>query len=50
MAVIVLESLSWDEWFRPFDERQLVFIFQEHKADGTLSKFFRLDSPDREDG
>jgi hypothetical protein len=44
-----LEKISWEEWFEPFDERNLAFHFQEHKTDGTLSNFFRLDSPDRED-
>ena len=45
-----LEHISWDEWFKPFDERQLVFIFQEHKSDGSQSNFFHLDNPEREDG
>ncbi len=44
-----LEEISWDDWFRTFDERNLTFIFQEHKADGSDSNFFRLESPDRED-
>lgn len=45
-----LEEISWDEWFRAFDERDLVFVFQQRKADGSQSTFFRLDNPDREDG
>ena len=45
-----LEEISWDEWFRPFEERQLVFIYQETTSDGNQSNFFRLDSPEREDG
>src|SRR5215217_5840875 len=28
-----LEEISWDEWFRPFEERQLVFIYQETTTD-----------------
>lgn len=44
-----LEKIPWDAWFEPFDARNLAFHFQEHKADGSLSNFFRLDSPDRED-
>lgn len=44
-----LKHVSWDEWFHTFDERKLVFICQEHRSDGKLSNFFRLDSPDRED-
>ena len=45
-----LREISWEEWFRPFDQRQLVFLYQEHKSDGSQSNFFRLDSPEREDG
>ncbi|MDQ2830257.1 MAG: hypothetical protein M3Y74_14585 [Chloroflexota bacterium] len=45
-----LEHISWDEWFKPFDERELVFIYQEHKKDGSPSTFFILDNPEREDG
>lgn len=43
-----LEVLPWDDWFRSFDERELVFVFQEHKSDGAPSNFFKLDSPRRE--
>ena len=45
-----LEEISWDDWFRTFDERGLRFIYQEHTSDGSDSNFFRLDNPDREDG
>ncbi len=45
-----LEEISWDEWFRTFDQRRLNFIYQEHKADGSESNFFRLENPGREDG
>lgn len=44
-----LQEVSWDEWFKTFDERQLNFIYQEHKKDGNQSNFFRLDNPNRED-
>jgi hypothetical protein len=44
-----LEEVSWDEWFRTFDERNLDFVFQEHRSDGNVSNFFRLDNPSRED-
>ncbi len=44
-----LQTVSWDDWFRTFDERNLVFVFQEHKTDGAQSNFFRLDSPQREE-
>ena len=44
-----LQEISWDDWFASFEERELVFIYQEHKADGSGSTFFRLDNPNRED-
>jgi hypothetical protein len=45
-----LQKISWDDWFKSFDSRDLVFIYQEHKSDGHQSNFFRLDNPNREDG
>lgn len=45
-----LEEVSWEEWFATFDARNLNFVYQEHRSDGKQSNFFRLDSPDREDG
>ena len=44
-----LEEISWDDWFRSFDERELVLIYQDRKTDGSTSNFFRLDNPERED-
>jgi hypothetical protein len=44
-----LEEVSWDEWVRTFDARNLEFVFQEHRSDGKMSNFFRLDNPSRED-
>lgn len=40
-----LQKIGWNEWFRTFDERELVFLFQEHRKDGRPSNFFRLDNP-----
>ena len=37
-----LGELTWDEWFETFEDRNLVFIYQEHKTDGSQSNFFRL--------
>jgi hypothetical protein len=37
-----LEHVSWDEWFQKFDEQNLAFLYQEHKADGDDSTFFKL--------
>jgi hypothetical protein len=45
-----LRAVSWDDWFATFDERRLNFIYQEERSDGKQSNFFRLESPDREDG
>lgn len=42
-----LEHISWDEWFRKFDEKKLAFIYQEDKADGEPSTFFKLVSRER---
>lgn len=44
-----LETIGWEKWFEPFDERELVFVFQEQTSDGEQSNFFRLDNPDRDD-
>lgn len=45
-----LQQISWDDWFRTFDERNLVFRYQETMRDGTASNFFILENPEREDG
>ncbi len=45
-----LTEVAWDEWFDTFDSRNLEFVYQEHKSDGSDSNFFRLRNPDREDG
>jgi hypothetical protein len=37
-----LEEISWDEWFRAFDENGLKFIYQERTAAGELSRFNKL--------
>ena len=44
-----LQEVSWEQWMKTFQDRQLVFLFQEHQKDGTMSNFFRFDSPKRED-
>ncbi len=45
-----LRHVSRDEWFDTFDARKLNFLYQEERNDGNQSPFFRLESPDREDG
>ncbi len=43
-----LPHVSWDDWFKTFDQRELVFLFQEHLKNGNVSNFFKLDNPQRE--
>lgn len=45
-----LQPVSWDAWLRTFRQRDLVFLYQEHMKSGKQSNFFRLDSPEREEG
>jgi hypothetical protein len=37
-----LEPISWEEWFGKFDEAELAFLYQEQKAGGGDSTFFKL--------
>jgi hypothetical protein len=37
-----LEPISWDEWFEKFEEEGLAFLYQQRKADGEDSTFFKL--------
>ena len=37
-----LEHISWDEWFAKFDENELAFLYQQEKASGEDSTFFKL--------
>ena len=37
-----LEAVSWEEFFRIFDENNLAFLYQERTADGDLSRFSKL--------
>jgi hypothetical protein len=34
-----LEQISWDEFFKIFDENELAFLDQEKTADGGVSRF-----------
>ncbi|HZC05384.1 MAG TPA: hypothetical protein VE338_07060 [Ktedonobacterales bacterium] len=38
-----LEEISWDQFFKTFDERGLIFLFQEHMKAGNQSNFFHLE-------
>jgi len=37
-----LEHISWGEWFEKFDSENLAFLYQEEKASGEDSTFFKL--------
>jgi hypothetical protein len=37
-----LEHVSWDEWFEIFDRENLALLYQEQKASGEDSTFFKL--------
>lgn len=43
-----LQPVSWEAWCKVFEERGLVFLFQQHLKSGKQSNFFLLDSPQRE--
>jgi hypothetical protein len=34
-----LKPVSWEEFFRVFDDRGLEFLYQEHTHDGRISRF-----------
>lgn len=36
------EEIDWEEWFAKFDENDLAFLYQDHKASGEESTFFKL--------
>ncbi|MBC7277196.1 hypothetical protein [Nocardioides sp.] len=37
-----LDHVSWEDWFAKFEEEKLSFLYQEEKADGDDSTFFKL--------
>jgi ABC-type thiamine transport system substrate-binding protein len=37
-----LEEISWDEWFRAFDENQLAFVYEDETVSGKRSTFNKL--------
>lgn len=37
-----LEPISWDEWFRAFDDNGLAFVYEDTAADGEPSNYDRL--------
>ena len=41
-----LEHVSWDEWFKTFDERGLEFLYQDQKKDGHQSNLLPASEPE----
>lgn len=41
-----LQPISWDDWFKKFDERSLALIYQDHTVSGEKSNFNKLVSRD----
>ena len=37
-----LEKISWDEFFRTFDDRKLALLHQDQTSDGKMSRFFKF--------
>jgi hypothetical protein len=37
-----LEKITWDEFFKKFDESNLAFLYQENLKDGKESRFFKF--------
>lgn len=37
-----LEQIDWDTWFDKFESEGLAFLYQEQKAGGEDSTFFKL--------
>jgi hypothetical protein len=37
-----LDPVSWEEFFKKFDEERLAFLFQEETADGQQSHFCKF--------
>jgi hypothetical protein len=43
-----LEEVSWDEWYKVFQSRDLEFLYQDKTADGNESRFFKLVNKENE--
>lgn len=41
-----LQDISWDEFFKTFDEKNLAFLYQDTTEGGEQSRFFKLVSRD----
>ena len=37
-----LERISWETFFRKFDESDLAFLYQDKTEDGSISRFHKF--------
>jgi hypothetical protein len=37
-----LQEIPWEDWFKKFDQNNLAFLYQDRKASGEDSTFFKL--------
>ncbi|MDP8970226.1 MAG: hypothetical protein M3N52_06985 [Actinomycetota bacterium] len=37
-----LAEISWEAFFRKFEDEDLAFLYEEQTADGDISRFFKL--------
>lgn len=37
-----LGEVTWDEFFRIFDDNELAFLYQDETKDGATSRFFKF--------
>lgn len=37
-----LEEISWEDWYKTFQDRDLEFLYQDHTAGGKESRFFKI--------
>jgi hypothetical protein len=37
-----LTPVSWEKFFKTFDEKKLTFLYQEETAEGKQSRFFKF--------
>jgi len=42
----IIEWVTWEEFFRRFEQRRLAFVYQERTAGGAMSRYFKLVSRD----
>ena len=42
-----LEEISWEDFFRKFEEAHLAFLYQDKTKDGKVSRFHKFVARDR---